>query len=113
MIFVWLLARKAFGSIVGPLAVLSLVGALTFANVGVAFYVGLVLFVLLRSGLLSAVAMGCTVSLLYLSPLTLDTSAWFWPRAAFVLLLVAAAAGWSAWMASRRNEPVAAWQSAR
>jgi multisubunit Na+/H+ antiporter MnhE subunit len=53
-------------------------------------------FVLMRSGLLTGVAMGCVAAFLFLSPLTLDTSVWFWPRAAIVMLVVVLGAAWSA-----------------
>jgi hypothetical protein len=65
-------------------------------SVGIVVYMLVQLVVLLHSGLLTGVAMVCTLGLVVAAPLTLDPSAWYWPRALTMMLIVAGAALWSA-----------------
>ena len=99
-VFLVLIASRLFGRRGGPLAVGLVLAIYGLSDPGVPVLMAINLIVLLRSGLLTAVAMLCTAGLISVSPMTLDTSIWFWPRAAFVLLLVSALAAWSAWVAS-------------
>jgi hypothetical protein len=57
-------------------------------------WMGLVLLVLLRFGLLALIATEMTVNFLWSSPLTLDVSRWYFGYSLVVLLLVAALAAW-------------------
>jgi hypothetical protein len=66
-------------------------------------YATLVLLVILRFGLLTGVTMGYTAWLIYNSPLTSDTSSWYFTRSAFVLLVLAAATAWAARTALARS----------
>jgi serine/threonine-protein kinase len=102
-LFLYLLFRKAFGRIGGAAVFLLLVGMYALVSPGVTVFMVLLLFVLLRFGLLAGVIMGCTNQLLFSCPLTLDSEAWYWPRSLAVLLIVAGSATWAAWMATPRG----------
>ncbi|HUP60985.1 MAG TPA: serine/threonine-protein kinase [Thermoanaerobaculia bacterium] len=67
-------------------------GPLAFRIAFGMFAGALVYGVLLRFGLLACVLMGYTVLIVQNVPLTLDTSAWYFPRAALALILLAALA---------------------
>jgi len=56
---------------------------------------------MINSGLLTGVATGATTFLLISARLTLDTRAWYWPRAAAILLIVTAGAVWAGRAAGR------------
>ncbi|HKR64564.1 MAG TPA: hypothetical protein VJZ00_12600, partial [Thermoanaerobaculia bacterium] len=101
--FTLLLARKAFSKIGGYLALSLFFVAYGMFLPATGIYLALVLVAIVRSGLLTGVATGVTLSLLAGTPLTLDTDAWYWPRALVVLLLVAAAAAWTARDAARHQ----------
>ena len=70
---------------------------------GSAIFGTIQIFVMFRSGLLTAVVLGATVNLLADSPLTFDTGAWYWPRACATLLILAAATAWAARTATMRS----------
>ena len=94
--FLLLMFRQLFGPR-GAFVAYGLLGSLfVFTSPAVSAFILFEAFVLLRFGLLTAAATGATADLLLNSPLTLDTSAWFWPRAAIVLVLIGAAAVWAA-----------------
>lgn len=63
---------------------------------GVSFYLLFLGVISLRLGLLTTTATGVTAGLLTMVPLTMNTAAWYWPRAAAVMLIVAATAVWAA-----------------
>lgn len=98
-IFIFLLGRRALGLVGATVAFLMMLGAYATVSVAIVLHMLLLLVVLLRSGLLTGVVMGCTLGLVASAPLTLDTSAWYWPRALAVMLIVTAAALWSARLA--------------
>ena len=56
----------------------------------------LLLFMILRLGLLTGVVSGFTVWLLFNSPLTFDANAWYFPRSCFVLAMLTLGALWAA-----------------
>ena len=88
-----LLLRRPAAAVIAWLVLFAGMG---FVIPAAPFFMALNLFVLLRFGLLPAVTMNFCVGVLLDSPLTLDTTAWFWPRAATVMMAMAAAAVWSA-----------------
>ena len=95
-IFVYLILRKAFGTIGGLIAIVLLFAAYVFAAPAAFIFIMLVLIGMLRSGVLTGVVIGATTFLLLSSPLTLDTRVWYWPRSVAVLLIVALVAAWAA-----------------
>ena len=88
-----LLLRRPAAAVI---AWLVLFAGMAFVIPAAPFFMALNLFVLLRFGLLPAVTMNFCVGVLLDSPLTLDTTAWFWPRAATVMIAMAVVAVWSA-----------------
>jgi hypothetical protein len=99
-IFAYLMLRKLFGPIGGVVAFASFASAYAFMAPVISVTMLLFLFVLLRSGLLTGVVLGATLTILGNTPLTLDTDAWYWPRALAVILIVATSAAWAAKTAS-------------
>jgi serine/threonine-protein kinase len=81
---------------------LLLVAGTYFVVPSAPFFMVLILIVLLRFGLLAAVAMNFVQSVLFFAPLTLDTTAWFFPRGLCVMATVAATAWWAARRATGR-----------
>lgn len=80
-----LCAAFYFASASGPIAV----------RIGYALLIGIAIYaVMLRFGLLALVATGYAASVLFEIPLTLDTTAWWFPRAALVVLVLAALAAY-------------------
>jgi len=101
MIFTYLLLRNLLGRVGGMIAVTALVSGYSVISPATSIFMLLLLFAILRSGLLTGVVMGATVSLLLSTLLTLDTAAWYWPRALVVMLITAGTAAWAARTATR------------
>jgi predicted Ser/Thr protein kinase len=95
-IFICLFSRMVFGRIGGFVAFGLLIAGYAYMSPAIGVYMVVLMLLLFRSGVLSGVAMGATLSLLVASPLTLDPGAWYWPRALAVLIILVAAAAWAA-----------------
>jgi hypothetical protein len=94
--FIYLLLRRAFGRIGGFVVFAVLLAAMAIGNPPAAILVLLLLFTLLRFGVLAGTATALTYSLLVRAPPTLDIGAWYWPRTMIMALIVAGAAAWAA-----------------
>jgi hypothetical protein len=101
-IFLWLLLRRLLGATGAAIAFVLLCGAYATVVPATGLFILLLIFVLVRVGLLSGVAMGAAFALLGNSPLTLDVDAWYWPRAVTILLILALSAAWAARVAAGR-----------
>jgi serine/threonine-protein kinase len=75
---------------------IAMCAAATIELPGAAVYVALLLFMILRLGLLTGVVSGFTVWLLFNSPLTFDANAWYFQRSCFVLAMLTLGALWAA-----------------
>lgn len=103
MIFLWLLLRRILGAAGAAIAMVLLCGGYALAVPATGLFILLLVFLVVRVGLLSGVAMGAAFALLGNSPLTLDVDAWYWPRAVTILLILALSAAWAARVAVGRG----------
>ena len=86
IVSVALCAAFYFATASGPIAV----------RVAYALFIGVAIYaVMLRFGLLALVAAGYAASVLFQIPLTLDTSVWWFPRAALALVVLVALTGYA------------------
>jgi hypothetical protein len=105
IVFFALIATRAMGRWLGiGIAVAFIVFYGTYAPEAAVMML-MAMLAVYYSGVLTSVALGATVFLLFSAPLTLDTRAWYWPRAAAMLLMVMALAVWAARNAAARSAP--------
>ena len=108
-IFVYMLSRRIAGRI-GTLVIFVLLFAgYALRAPAIVLYLIVLMYLLLQWGILSGVVMVAMMSVLSESPLTLDTTAWYWPRALMMLTLLMALTLWAARLAIGRYRP--RWQT--
>ena len=99
------IAALAFAVLVGAVSGASSVPWSPVAGVSAGLMAALFVVAMTRFGLIAAVGVGVAFGILSVTPVTLDTSAWYFPVSLLTLAALVALAGYACYLAVGRNRP--------